>query len=490
MLGLVVLAAAPPANAFTFAHPESVAGNLTAAGPSHLVGAVDVAAPNADLALVPTANVPVQLTLANFSARSLAVDQDSAKIVSVASPVGGSYDYSETQPHTTTVVDAATVRIERVGPNAEIFLAPATAGSAPITLSSPATDATLASGERDVVGYAPTANDGKSTWYNLTRVESGSHFRVAAGSFARVSATGAFSVFLYDVDFVVHAADGSDQSFTTGRSVESTPGGMVERDANAVLRVTDGTIAMTDVTARTSLFVRGAFAFDLLGELTVAATRGSLIATTGEHFAGRGAPLALDGTLHVTPALTSDAGVYDLGLAGPVSTVSAEPQQLSSQSAHLAAPSSSLLFGGLGLVALGAFATVIAVRIRRPDELDEPGAGVFAMERGDYRTALRAFEGAEPRDAPGWIDRGFCLERLGEREAARSAYERAVVSDPANAEAHYYYARSLVALGVSASAIAHLSRALALDARLAEQARGDAGFRPLADHPSFLAMAG
>lgn len=134
----------------------------------------------------------------------------------------------------------------------------------------------------------------------------------------------------------------------------------------------------------------------------------------------------------------------------------------------------------LAVVALAATAIVVALRRRaRVDPLD---AAVLAMEERRWQDALPHLDqllAKRPDDAGLLVDRAICLEESGRLHQAREGYERALRLAPANADAHFYYARTLARLRDAPRARTHLARALALDPRFGELAGGEAAFRAL-----------
>jgi tetratricopeptide (TPR) repeat protein len=109
---------------------------------------------------------------------------------------------------------------------------------------------------------------------------------------------------------------------------------------------------------------------------------------------------------------------------------------------------------------------------------------------GDALPHLDRLLHRDPEDASLLMDRALCLEETGRLHEARAGYEAALGQQPQNAELHYYYARVLARLRMTTAAMAHLTRALALDARLAELARAERAFRDFSDHPGFIGLVG
>lgn len=142
----------------------------------------------------------------------------------------------------------------------------------------------------------------------------------------------------------------------------------------------------------------------------------------------------------------------------------------------------------LGIIAIAVGLVAWRARTARADDLE---LAVLAMEERRWERAITHLDRlatTQPNDAAVLMDRAICHEEVGRLGEARKDYERALRVTPHNAEAHYYYARTLARLQMTTSSMAHLSRALALDERLAELARRESAFFAFADHPQFLGL--
>lgn len=148
----------------------------------------------------------------------------------------------------------------------------------------------------------------------------------------------------------------------------------------------------------------------------------------------------------------------------------------------------SLVVIALGIIGLGVGIVAWRARSARGDDLE---LAILAMEERRWESALTHLDrlvAKRPQDATILMDRAICLEEIGRLGEARSGYERALRVEPHNAEAHYYYARTLARLRMATGAMAHLTRALSLDDRLAELARRESAFSSFADHPQFVGL--
>lgn len=166
---------------------------------------------------------------------------------------------------------------------------------------------------------------------------------------------------------------------------------------------------------------------------------------------------------------------------------------LQQSGAMRAARTPALLAWGVGALALVAAAVAVVAMRRRRDEGDALELALLAMEEHRFGDALPHLERAlreRPDDADLLVDRALCLEETGQLNDARDGYEAALRAQPFNAETHYYYARTLARLRNSTAALAHLSRALSMDARLGELARQERAFAAFRDHPQFIGLLG
>lgn len=207
-------------------------------------------------------------------------------------------------------------------------------------------------------------------------------------------------------------------------------------------------------------------------------THDALMSFDGEIRADAGASEA------VGTAPTAQSGDFMLAATGAGVTASAAPAAAAAiRAVSPDAPGLPYAAVGLALLAL-TFALVLWARHReRPDPVE---AAVLAMGERRWTDALPHLDRAlakRPADVGLLVDRALCLEQSGRLSDARDTYERALGHAPAHAEAHFYYARTLARLHDRARSRAHLDRALLLDPRLTELARGEPMLRALGDHP-------
>ena len=106
-------------------------------------------------------------------------------------------------------------------------------------------------------------------------------------------------------------------------------------------------------------------------------------------------------------------------------------------------------------------------------------------QRGDYTRALECAQHATEVDAANprwWHALGWACLQMRNFAEAKTAYLRAISTDPNLAEAYYHLARAELQLGEPQASADHLVQALSLNAGLAQDARRE--FTPLAGHPA------
>ncbi|MFA5861662.1 MAG: tetratricopeptide repeat protein [Candidatus Thermoplasmatota archaeon] len=283
---------------------------------------------------------------------------------------------------------------------------------------------------------------------------------------------------IYEVDYSITSGGRSTQ-MQTGRIVTDDKAGVVEqgRFEAQVIHLRDATLRVRAPSAATLFSQHPLVTFS--GELTADNGRGNLEIST----------LKLSSEGHWTGSAT-----LDLAADGGLIHVAPSTQLAASSSGARAAAAPQALQLALVLLALAALVVTVLVMLRRHElGADHLELALLAMEERRWTDALPHLDrvlAKRPTDASLLMDRALCLEEAGRLDAARAGYEAALAAEPHNAELHYYYARVLVRLRMTTAAMAHLTRALSLDARLAELARGEPAFGPFADHPGFVGLVG
>jgi hypothetical protein len=116
-----------------------------------------------------------------------------------------------------------------------------------------------------------------------------------------------------------------------------------------------------------------------------------------------------------------------------------------------------------------------------------------ALATGDVAAALAGFDRAalSPFHAVvANIGRAVCLTDLGRTEEGAQALARAYDSSARPGEVDYALARMSVLAGETRGGLGLLALALRVDPARAEEARRDAAFARLRDHPEFLQVVG
>lgn len=283
---------------------------------------------------------------------------------------------------------------------------------------------------------------------------------------------------IYEVDYSL-VSGGQSTQMRTGRIVTSDQGGVIEQgrfEAQA-LHLKDAVLQIHAPSAATLFALHPLVTFT--GDLRADGARGDLaiptltLASDGHWVGSATLDLAPEGGLvHVTPST-------DLATSSTGPRVATAPIVL-----QLA----------LVLLALAALVVTALVLLRRREMgVDHLELALLAMEERRWTDALPHLDrvlAKRPADASILMDRALCLEETGRLDAARAGYEAALAAQPHNAELHYYYARVLARLRMTTAAMAHLTRALSLDSRLGELARGEPAFGAFADHPGFVGLVG
>ncbi len=356
------------------------------------------------------------------------------------------------------------------------FLATAGDGGFEVTSTS-AGFVGIESADEPTFGQAPVqvdAGPGESPYFGVGATLEGAFVNLTSGA-ATLELRGTFSFQLFDVDYSVRDATGPSAKRTGVFDLDST--GPVRSS-----RVEIHTITLTDAV----LLLHAPSSTMYAREPTVIFD-GTLRAT------GASGDMALDGVpLRMVGSTAEWRGATALAFSPNGESVRVSSgESIVQGSTALSAARVPWVAAGLGIALTAVAIVLVALLVRRRREAPNLEAALLAMEDRQWGVAIRHFDGLiaqGPADAILLVDRAICLEETGRLVEARASYEDALREQPAHAEAHYYYARVLARLHVSTGALAHLSRALALDDRLIELARKEPAFRTFGDHPQFAGL--
>ncbi len=506
-VGIAFLSAVAPSVGAITASGETGTGFFDAAMPAGFHGELTVSALNG-IAFGRGFGLAIDLIA---SGESIVVERTSTTKTTVnhpapgVLPVGpGNPVMSRNEDPTTEVTDfaSATLAVTRSGAESTLLVHPTGDDAYVVNATSVGSFAVNATpGEEFRTHEKPVeAGAGSSRiLYSLEYAYDVGHFRVDGSTFA-IAVAGDFSLFLWDADFDVTDASGSQASFRTGVHADDA-GALVtaEEEANAIVHVRNGTLSLQPVPV-------AAIAAPRLG----AAIRGDVLlprsvggfATPSARYEANGVDAMLTGEFAASFVLVEQR--FDralVSMTGRVDHVSLESVKPLPEREFLGSPAAkaTAASGAVLLVAGSTFLLVrnrdaIAMRVRprgRRAIADAREAAVAALERGEDDAAAALFARAllgTPDDVVLLIGHGAVLERLGRFEKARENYERAIRLDPDRAECHYYYSRVLVALGLTTGAVPHLQRALLLDPRLRDMADHDPGLRPLLRDAAFVSV--
>lgn len=302
------------------------------------------------------------------------------------------------------------------------------------------------------------------------------------GSFVNITSTagdyrlaGDITLLIFESDYTLESG-GKTTEMRTGRVVTSETGVIVQG------RVERQTLHLTNAV----LHARAPSSATVFSEHPVVSFTGAL-AAVGNHGALSIPTLSLgtDGRWTGTATIAL-APSGDFVTVAPTTTLAA-----SSVNTRAAVAPPALQLALILLALAGLVVTALVLLRRRELGVDHLQVALLAMEERRWTDALPHLDrilAKRPADASILMDRALCLEEVGRLDAARAGYEAALAAEPHNAELHYYYARVLARLRMSTASMAHLTRALALDSRLAELARGESAFGAFADHPSFVGL--
>ncbi|MCR4414929.1 MAG: tetratricopeptide repeat protein [Thermoguttaceae bacterium] len=126
-----------------------------------------------------------------------------------------------------------------------------------------------------------------------------------------------------------------------------------------------------------------------------------------------------------------------------------------------------------------------------PNALCLCGEALRELER--YEEALvpltRAAE-SDPTNIRVWLALGWCHKRTSRLDLAIGDMERALEYEPTEALLHYNLACYLSLAGQKERAIAHLSKALAIDSDYRAMIETESDFDPIRSDPEFQALTG
>lgn len=278
---------------------------------------------------------------------------------------------------------------------------------------------------------------------------------------------GDFTLQLVDVDYALQTPEGDVEQrtgdFETGRAGPVATG-----------RVETQRITLLDAVVRIHV-PTDAFLFTvspavaMQGELRAEAPEGALELPGAPLAPGESARWTGEARLLLSPAAgrvhvaDGDAGIASQGARVP------------------AGPLPGAWALGLLLLAATLAAAAVLAR-RRRDPREDLDAALLAMEERRWSDALPRLTRAlarRPDDPLLLLDKALCLEETGRLREAAKGYEAALRRAPRNADAHFYYARTLAKLREAGASRAHLEEALDLDPRLGELARREAAFHAL-----------
>lgn len=337
--------------------------------------------------------------------------------------------------------------------------------------------------------YGDDADTGRGWWRPDVPLNDA---RLLADAETPLTLTGDFTLYLFEVDWVAHAAEGTFE-FSTGE-VETGPG-QGRREVN-IVHVVDGTLVFRHGADRV---YAPALVSSVAGTVALDAASG-YYDEDGTRFEATEIPAVLQGTFDVNVRALDGAtdALAFVTLAGDLERASLAPRDLGPRvdaatagKAAAATTGALVLVAGTVLVARRGRERWVAGHVQDPAQCVEHA--LRASAEGRPAEALRWYRRARslaPGDALLALDEGHAADAVGEADAARRAYEEALRLDPDLAEAHLRYARTLALQGLQPAALSHLGRAFALEPSLAREAADDQAFAAWRDHPRFAQLVG
>jgi hypothetical protein len=412
------------------------------------------------------------------SAATVVIDRAWSDYLYVApeGPLGSPLSYQFQQQHATETPGASNLTSTAARDGGALLV---TFASRPVAIDASAAGRTTVQATHDPhLDEGPPADVG-----NASDVPDYSIHATVPGDFLNVTPSagdyelrGNFTLRLYDVDYTLKSASGSEPHAT----------GVVAPDEGAPAskqRAQTETITLTDAV----LHLRAPTAVTILTTTPTVRLAGSI------HLDDPSGPLDLPGLAPAGGSSYQGAATLDLSVGGGAVAIQAPAPLAAAGGPARAARAPPVAALAAAVVALASLALLAFAILRRPRRGDEMELALLAMEErrwGDALPHLDRLLHRDPEDASLLMDRALCLEETGRLHEARAGYEAALGQQPQNAELHYYYARVLARLRMTTAAMAHLTRALALDARLAELARAERAFRDFSDHPGFVGLVG
>jgi len=392
----------------------------------------------------------------SVAARVAILDRHFANFTSVSQPLGGPVTFYDKDQHETLTLSDATLVGSTFGDGAQML-----AWGSGASLSAFARGAGLAIQALDsptLEGGAPRVDSGDGAPQYAIHERILGRFVGLTPAAGDVELRGTMTLLVFGADFLVASSQGS--FFEHTGSISSVEGGPA-----SVGRIESARLTLVDAV----LTLRQAPAPLILANSAKVTYQGALSAPP-DVLAALPAELSRSGATGALEVSLGEAGLH-------VESVARAPG-----AGLVPSDAASWAWVGVTLASLTAIALVAfaIARRRRAKQDDDLAEALLAMDQGRHADALahlgRVLERL-PHDALVNLDIAVCLEALGRLDEARRQYEVTLALAPANAEALYYYARTLAKLRSGPESEAHLADALVLDPRLEEMAAREPAFR-------------